>query len=617
MTQNPLSYNLKKNKIKKKMFSCEMCSIEGNNDACRNCGIVVRVRKAVEMLSDVSLFNNFQPRSFSRVSDMLLSHGVWSVPVVPRDLQNTMNSSVKHVVHVFAARNNITRPYASLFNFLTSSLPVWQYFHQFVNSSRLDTHYFFNACRASDFILTSRVTDVAHDNCVQEVSETDNTLDPIIGILHDLALKGGDMNFSRSFTNVTRGSAISCMQDIANTYETTSDYLKRFFQTASPYNFPFVTSVNGICTLKAYRVTYDASNANVPAFLTRQEIGLLSHFVSLSYTTLSEDLQDAYVHAIKYSGDSYSRECLILKQIVPAVLKYIIDAKHYLYQLETIARQEIDSSNGSNDTCFKRIDNASRITFQRGDRIIKLTSVVASIGTSGAGTKLIETAKTIATRCGAWLVLEAITWPLLPFRFYFQQGFNFVAPRNLTTSSRVEKWNEGTFWMAWKPPCVIRTSPKDYDKTWTSRELSMSKLEHSNGELFVDSVGSYSSFMERLKTVSKEQSIPTVISRPSRFNNTISSLFDASFLAYRRRSISGFLQNFTMAACSNLNINHTRADPYRMNSISELNTAESICERAVRSFGATTICTPESNPKKRSREDRDSLLGQVSPTLTN
>ena len=596
------------------MFSCEMCTIDGNNDSCRDCGTVVRLRKAIEMLADSSHFNNLKLRQFSSPSDMLISHGVWSVPIVPHELLLSTVPSTRLVTHIFAARNNITRPYASLFNFLTSSLPVWQFLHQFVNCNRLDPLYFFNACRASDFILVSKATSTTSSFCIQDVTEDDTTTDPLLGILHDLSMKGGDMNFSRSFTNVTRANAIASMQDIASHYEPTSDFLNRFFQTSKPPTFPFSSHVNGICTLKAYRVTYDASNANVPAYLSRQEVGLLAHFVSLSYTTFHEDLDDAYLHALNYSNDSYSRECLILKQVVPTVLQYIEDAKRYLYQLETIARQ--NNGDITTDTCFKRLENISRIAFQRGDRIIKLTSVVASLGTSGAGTKLIETAKTVATRCGAWLILEAITWPLLPFRFYFQQGFNFVSPRNLTTTNRIEKWNEGTFWMAWKPPCLVRTSPKDYDRTWTSRELSMSKLEHSNGELFVDSVGSYSSFMERLNTVKRQQSIPVVISRSSRFNNTICSLFDASFLAYRRRCIPQLLQSFTMTDYLNLNYHHTHTIPFRMHGQTELNPAESVCDQAVRSFGATTICSPETIAKKRAREDRESVQGQVSPTPT-
>jgi hypothetical protein len=602
-----------------------MCSISGQNDACRDCGKSVRARKAIEMLADTSLFGRDGPpelRHFSSPSHVLVSFGVWCVPVIPAVLDP--NAVTRTAVSIFAARNNIGRPHVSLYNFLTSALPFWQFMYQFVNNGRIPTPYLFDSIRACDFMLVVRNVQRGHPvSLLCDVTEQECSVDPVLSVLQDVSRRGGDVSFCNPFTSVSRSTAIAALQDSATRYDVTAPFLDRFFSTYTELNLPFTSNVTGLSTLKAYRVTHDASNANVPSHLVRNEVGLLCHYASMAYRTLQEDLTDAYKYALVKTDDTYLRERTILQQVMPAVFEYIKTCKTHLANVEAVARYEPTPPSPGEDeglssdmmrvmygsnyaahegSLFHRLNKLVSHSFQRGDRVIKLTTVVSAIGSAGGGTKLIDAAKALATRAGAWLILEAVTWPLLPFRFYFQQGFDFISPRSVNTTARVEKWNEGTVWMAWKPDVPIRNS-KDGDRTWTSRELSMSKMENSNGEILIDPTGSYSPFMERVHAVSKARSVPVVISRPSRYVNTICILFDSAFVAYRRRALPAFIASFSTPPVHNINMNHCRSPSVRMNNTTELNEVETIAERELKLFGAGTICSPDTRAGiKRGRE---------------
>jgi hypothetical protein len=337
---------------------------------------------------------------------------------------------------------------------------------------------------------------------------------------------------------------------------------------------------------------------------------------------MKEDLTDAFGNVIS-SSIQYPRERNILEQVVPIVLQYIDVCKQHLSSIEAVCRYDPPAFVKGEDeglssdmmrvmygrhyathvgSLFHRLNELSSLKFERGDRVLKLTTVVGAIGVPRTGTKLINAAKLMATRAGAWLIIEALTWPLLPFRFYFQQGFNFIAPRNLPSGARADKWHEGTVWMAWKPPGPIRSSTEKYEKNWTMRDFSMSKKEEINNDL-IRPAGSYESFMTRLSSVAQARTIPVKLTRTSRYFNTICVLFDSSFNAYRRRNLPAFIATYKPSVVFNVQENHHVGCDQPMASVRDLSASETIAEHALRSFGATSICTPDSLCGKRPRED--------------
>jgi hypothetical protein len=346
---------------------------------------------------------------------------------------------------------------------------------------------------------------------------------------------------------------------------------------------------------------------------------------------MKEDLTDAFGNVIA-SSLQFPRERAILEQVIPVVLQYIDVCKAHLSSIEAVCRFDPPTHVQGEDegmssdmmrvmygrnysthpaSLFYRLNQLSTLKFERGDRVLKLTSVVGAIGSPRVGTKLLNAAKLLATRAGAWLIIEAITWPLLPFRFYFQQGFNFIAPRNLASGARVDKWHEGTVWMAWKPPGPIRSSAEKYEKHWTTRDFSMSKKEECQNDL-VRPVGSYESFMTRLSSVAQARTIPVKLTRSSRYFNTICVLFDSSFNAYRRRNLPAFIATYRPSVVYNIQENHHVGTDQPMASVRDLSTSEIIADKALRSFGATTICAPEAQCGKRPREECESPLSRGS-----
>jgi hypothetical protein len=184
------------------MKTCEMCSIDGANDACRDCGVEARARKAVEMMADVSLFGRdggADARDVLTAGHVRVAHGVWSVPIVPiSNVSNALQPNTQ-IASVFAARNNVGR-HASLFNFLTPALPFWQFVSQFLNAGRLPPPYHFDCLRKADFIITTQGTtcvagDTAGTRLLCDVPRSFCDSDPILGILQDTSHKGGDVSF--------------------------------------------------------------------------------------------------------------------------------------------------------------------------------------------------------------------------------------------------------------------------------------------------------------------------------------------------------------------------------------------------------------------------------------
>jgi hypothetical protein len=341
------------------------------------------------------------------------------------------------------------------------------------------------------------------------------------------------------------------------------------------------------------------------------------------YRALRADFLDAYANI----PAEYAREREMLAPFLTAVSAYIEDAVAHLRVVEALARHEPGASDDTLRTVYgpgyserpesfharlAALGNGVERAFAPGERVIKLTCVVSAIGQGGAGLALLNAAKLLATRAGAWLLVESVTWPLLPFRFYFEAGFNFVAPRTLTSCARVERWLEGTVWMAWRPPVRIKTTTKDFETTWPARDLVMSKMEDSNAELLVDGPagGPFLTFMERLSVVSKNKTVPVRLTRPSRSFNTIITAFDTACAAYRRRALPALCASFRCARVPDFEMNHCRLTPrpvYSMNATVALSPAETVAEAALRSFGATTICTGAGSAStggvKRPRED--------------
>jgi hypothetical protein len=624
------------------MFSCELCTLDGRSDACRECGTVVRDRKAIEMLADPSQFGRDGAPSALAITcadQVLAPCGAWTIPVIPHDMcthdmgpgaTSLVMRSAQHV-HVFAARNNSNRQNVSLFNLTTPALVLWQYFTHFINAGRMTPTYLIDSVRMADFVLITRVGEqhppssgshTSGPNRAHYLSPTTEQLrdsDPIIGILNDVSEQGGNFDFCKPFTNATRAASLKALTASASAWDPTRPFLDRYFTVHNvPHSWPFRSSVTGLQTLKTFRITYDASQAHVPTFMTRFEVSMLAHFASNSYRQLREDFAESF----RNISPEYSRERAILSKFVPAITAYIDEAIAHLGAFESISRYEPSNpSLGSDEGCTSdmmraiygpnyaslptsltsRLNSAPSRTFTPGDRIIKLTAVIASVGSRNVGTQLITAAKLLATRMGAWLICEAVTWPLLPFKFYFEQGFDFIAPKSHSTGARMDKWSDGLVWMAWSPP-TIKTTSKDYERHWTMRDLNMSKLENSNAELVIDSVGEFAPFIQRLAQVAKNKAVPVRLSRPSRNFNTIIMAYESAFTAYRRRLLPELCASYRCARVPDLQMNHLRKISHSMNSTVNLSEEETLAENASRAFGASTLCMSD---KKRARDGEE------------
>lgn len=597
-----------------------MCAVGGPSAACRDCGAKARDRAAIELLADPTLYGRVGTHAlYARTpEDMQAPCGAWMLPVFPAPAP----ADGRTAVHLFAARGNVARQCVSLFNLATPALVLWQHLAHNVSGGRLPASYVINSVRMADFVLVARRA-ATDEGLLAPVSHTQLHGDPVVGILSDVTARGSDVAFCAGFTGKSRAGSLGALRAAMEGWDPTRPFLERHFKTTLAVTEPLRSDVTGFGAAKGFRVTHDRSQANVPEFLTAKEVGLLAHFVGDGYRALRADFIDAYANI----PAEYARERETLAPFLAAVTAYIEDAVEHLRVVEALARHE-PGARGAPDDLLRTVYGpgyaerpesfharlaglgvGSERAFAPGDRVIKLTCVVAAVGSGGAGLGILNAAKLLATRAGAWLLVESVTWPLLPFRFYFEAGFNFIAPRTLTSCVRVERWLEGTVWMAWRPAVRIKSTVKDFETGWPSRDLSMSKMEDSNAELVVDGApgGPFLAFMERLAVVGKNKTVPVRLTRPSRSFNTIITAFDTACAAYRRRALPALCASFRCARVPDFVMNHCRLAPpaaHSMNATVALSPAETLAEAALRAFGATTICS--GSGVKRSREPRES-----------
>lgn len=602
------------------LCSHTVASMEGSNPdspvlQCAACAGEMREQEAAQLLA--------HPRAFwsgplagvgvTAPEPMLAPSGAWRMPVVPLSMDSLSMTATPHntaltctVVHVYAAPMNVRRTAVSGWNLLTNSLQLWHYLTFYVSAWRLSHAYVCDSVRKADFILVSANASPAHearDALLAQPTVAGAIADPILGML-DAAQRAlqSDSTVLRATPSMSRSATLAAFEETLGSFNAGTAYLSRFFQSRStPYHGPFLSSVTGVCALKMYRITYDKTLSNTPRALDADDIGLMAAFAGMQYGHMRDDVTAAFRNM-----DPTLPEREALAPFVVALHTYITECMSFMGAFETTVRTRRAALSPATQALLAavmggdweahprslttRLRRATESPFLAGQRVLRLTCVASAVGTGGAGTRLVHAAKLMATRMGAHLLIESVTWPCLPFTFYFRHGFNFCGQASTSSGPQhVHKWVSGTVFMVWSPPTVF-VSPKVGEASWTTRELSLSNVEGSNNDLSPGgpTTRSFTSFLDTLCAL--PAGLRVQLDRPrSPYAMTIHTLFFAALMAHRRGALPAFTASFRVPRVANMQLDHAQDVPASMHALMNLSPSETLAEKACSDMGVTTL----------------------------
>ena len=585
---------------------------------CAACAGEMREQEATQLLAHPLAYWSGPLATVGVTSSdtMLAPSGGWRVPVIPLTMDALSMTAAPHdaaltstVVHVFVAHNNVRRTAVSGWNLLTNALQLWHYLIFYVSAWRMSNTYVCDSVRKADVLLVSVNASYAHegrDALLAAPTAAGVIADPILGMLDAVQrATTTDAGVLRMTPNLSRSATLASFEEALLTFNAGTSYLTRFFAgRVTPHHGPFMSSVSGVCALKMYRITYDKAPSNVPRVLDADDVALMAVYAGMQYAHLRDD-----VTAVFRNMDPTQPEREVLAPFVVALHTYLSDCITFLNAFETTVRtrssdlppstQALLSAvmGGGWDTNARslttRLRRAAETPFIAGQRVLRLTCVAAAVGTGGAGSRLIHAAKLMAARMGAHLLIESVTWPCLPFTFYFRHGFNFCGSAGVTSGpQQVHKWVSGTVFMVWSPPTVF-VSPRQTEESWTTRELSLSNVDGSNGDLSPSgpSTRSFTSFIDRLSSL--PAGLPYRLIHVDRarspYGFTIHTLLFAALMAHRRGALKEFTVSFRVPRVTNMQLDHAREVSASMCALINLSPAEALAEKACLDLGVTTL----------------------------
>lgn len=550
-----------------------------------------------------------------------LSERALRTPVTPHWLDNVGRmcgggrtaEAAGTVVHVFPATANLHRPAVSGFNLLVGELALHAYVAHFLVQGRMDPQFVTDCLLKADLVLVAASTDTTDPKAKDLLAPPDTLItSPCMHMIDAASTKLGEPAFAEGFTGKDRTPSVKALEKAQQAFKPLAEYARRLadVRKTTPL-YELKDTALGMGALRMHVVDDCTSKSALLRCFEPHEISLLLDYAQSRVHAFRSDMLTAY--------NNLSRETPERAKIGPVVERvalYSAQAWRYLEALACAVRMPakaaydptLDAVYGAGwaarpGALTDRLRRAKEQRFLPGHRVLVLTIVASTFAAPGTGTRLLNAAKLMAARAGAWLVLEAVMWPLLPFTFYFNHGFNFCGPATDKGPNALKNAMRGLVHLVWGPP-VIMGSARDGaivpDPQWTTRRLNLT-TEDDNTSMRIK-CDPYSEFHRELSR--RAPPLHLVFDARSPFGTTIYQLFTSALEANTlgKEAVAALCESYRVPDAADLHSNHARAaTTVAMQSTSDLSPAEACADAALRRLGVSTIMMYKSPAVKRPR----------------